>query len=89
MENNIAFRLVTYGDTYEELQIEDDDGLSVENGEQHELDIDGNEWFWLIWNMIVLIKRRLLEFNIWANWASFLGKLAQLYGQIEGLNNTG
>ena len=43
MESNIAFRLVTYGDTYEEMQIEDDDSLLVENGEQHELDIDDNE----------------------------------------------
>jgi hypothetical protein len=43
VERNIAFRLVTYGDTYEELQIEDDDGLLVENGEQHELDVDDDE----------------------------------------------
>jgi hypothetical protein len=28
---------------YEELQIEDDDGSLVENGEQQELDIDDNE----------------------------------------------
>ena len=28
---------------YEELQIEDDDGLLVENDEQHVLDIDDNE----------------------------------------------
>ena len=27
----------------EELQIEDDDGLLVESGKQHELDIDDNE----------------------------------------------
>ena len=40
----------------EELQIEDDDNLLVENGKQHELDIDDNEWFLLIWNIIVLIK---------------------------------
>ena len=56
------------------------DGLLVENGEQHELDIDDNEWFQLIWNMIVLIKHRLLGFNIRVSWASFLGQLAQLYG---------
>ena len=76
----IAFRLVTYGDTYEELCEEDDDDSLVENGEQHDLDIDDDEWFRPIWNMIVLIKQRLLEFNIWASWASFLGQLAQLYG---------
>ena len=29
----------------EELQIEDNDGLLVENGEQQELDIDDDEWF--------------------------------------------
>ena len=79
MESNIAFRLVTYGDTYEELQIEDDDNSLVENGEQQELDINDIEWFRLIWNLIVLIKQRLLEFNIWVGWASFLGQLAQLY----------
>ena len=28
---------------YEEMQIEDDDGLLVENGTQHELDIDDDE----------------------------------------------
>jgi hypothetical protein len=43
MESNIAFRLLAYGDTYEELQIEDDDGSLVENGKQHELDIDDVE----------------------------------------------
>ena len=43
MEGNIAFRLVAYGDTYEELHIKDDDGLLVENDEQHELDINDNE----------------------------------------------
>jgi hypothetical protein len=43
MESNIAFRLVTYGDTYEELQIEDDDNSLVENGEQQELDINDIE----------------------------------------------
>ena len=64
----------------EELHIEDDDSSLVENGKQQELDIDDDECFWPIWNMIVLIKRRLLEFNIWASWASFLGQLAQLYG---------
>ena len=79
MESNIAFRLVTYGDTYEELQIEDDDNSLVENGEQQELDINDIEWFRLIWNLIVLIKQHLLEFNIWVGWASFLGQLAQLY----------
>ena len=41
----------------EELQIENDDGSLVENGEQQELDIDDDEWFWLIWNMIVLMKQ--------------------------------
>jgi hypothetical protein len=45
VESSIAFRLVTYGDTYEELQIEDDDISLVENGEQHELDIDDDERF--------------------------------------------
>ncbi len=45
MESNNAFRLVIYGDTYEELQIEDNDGLLVENGEQHELDIDDDGCF--------------------------------------------
>jgi hypothetical protein len=39
VENNIAFILVTY----EELQIEDDDGSLVENGEQRELDVDDIE----------------------------------------------
>ena len=43
MENNIAFRLVTYGDTYEELHINDDNDLLVKNGEQHELDINNDE----------------------------------------------
>ena len=43
MENNIAFRIVTYGDTYEEPHIKDDDGLLVENGEQQELDINDDE----------------------------------------------
>ena len=43
MESNIVFRLVTYGDTYEELHIEDDDGSLVDNGEQQELDIDSVE----------------------------------------------
>ena len=40
MESNIAIRLVTNGDTYEDLHIEHDDGSLVENGEQQELDID-------------------------------------------------
>jgi hypothetical protein len=40
-----VFRLVTYGNTYEELHIGDDDGSLVENGEQHELDIDDVELF--------------------------------------------
>ena len=43
MESNIGFRLVTCGDTYEELHIEDDDGPLVENGEQHELNINDIE----------------------------------------------
>ena len=43
MESNNTFALVTYGDTREGLQIKDDDGLLVENGEQHELDIDDDE----------------------------------------------
>jgi hypothetical protein len=43
VESNIAFRLVTYGDTYEELQIKDDDGSLKENEEQHELHIDDVE----------------------------------------------
>jgi hypothetical protein len=43
MRSNIAVRLVTYGDTYEELQIKDDDGSLVENGEEHELDINDVE----------------------------------------------
>ena len=43
MESNITFILVTYGDTYEELQIEDDDDSLVENGKQHELDINDVE----------------------------------------------
>ena len=43
MEINIVFRLVAYGDTYEEPQIEDDDGLLVENGEQHEVKINDDE----------------------------------------------
>jgi hypothetical protein len=47
------------------LQIEDDDGLLVENGEQHVLDFDDDEWFWLLWNIIVLMKQRLLECIIW------------------------
>jgi hypothetical protein len=79
VKSNIAFRLVRYGDTYEELQIEDEDNLLVENSKQQELDIDDIQWFWLIWNMIVQMKQRLPEFNIWASWASFLGQLAQLY----------
>jgi hypothetical protein len=41
--SNIAFGLVTYGDTYEELQIEDNDGLLEEDGEQHESNINDNE----------------------------------------------
>ena len=45
-----------------------------------DLDVDDVEWFRLIWNVIVLIKQHLLEFNIWASWVSFLSKLAQLYG---------
>ena len=80
MENIITFRLVTYGDTYEELQIEVDDGSLVENGGLRGLDIDNDEWFRLIWNTIVLIKRRLLEFNIWASWVSFIDPLSELYG---------
>ena len=88
MESNIAFRLVTYGDTYEELQIEDDDGSLVQNGEQHELNIDDVEWFRLIWNMIELVKWRPLEFNIWASWTSFLSQLAQLWLD-QGLKNMG
>jgi hypothetical protein len=48
------------------------DNSLVENGKQQELDIDDDEWFWLIWIMIVLMKRRLLKFNISAGWASFL-----------------
>ena len=43
MKNNVGFRLVTYGNTYEELQIEDHYGLLVENGKQHELNIDDDE----------------------------------------------
>ena len=43
MESNIAFRLVTYGDTYEELQIDDDDNLLEENGEQQESNINDYE----------------------------------------------
>ena len=55
-KNIIAIRLVTYGDTYEELQIEDDEDLLVEYGMQQELDVDDVEWLRLIWNMIVLIN---------------------------------
>jgi hypothetical protein len=43
MGNNIAFRLVTYDDTFEELHIEDDNISLVKNGEQHELDINNDE----------------------------------------------
>jgi hypothetical protein len=43
VESNIAFILVAYGYTYEELHIKDDDGLLVENDEQHDLDINDNE----------------------------------------------
>jgi hypothetical protein len=43
VESNIAFRFLTYGDKYEDLQIKDDDGLLVKNGERHELDIDDDE----------------------------------------------
>jgi hypothetical protein len=43
VKRNFAIRLVTYSNTYEELQIEDDDGLLVENGEQQKLDINDNE----------------------------------------------
>ena len=43
MGNYIAFRLVAYDDTYEELHIKDDDGLLVENGEQQDIDIDNDE----------------------------------------------
>jgi hypothetical protein len=43
VENNIAFRLGTYGNTYEELLIKDDDGSLVENGKQYELNIDDVE----------------------------------------------
>ena len=45
MERGIVFRLVTFGNTYEELQIEDDDGLLVENGKQQDLDINDVEQF--------------------------------------------
>jgi len=41
--SNIAFGLVTYGDIYEELQIEDNDGLLEEDGEQHESNINDDE----------------------------------------------
>ena len=51
-KNHIPKRLIFY----EELQVEDNDGLLVENGEQHELDIDVDEWFRLIWNKIVYDK---------------------------------
>jgi hypothetical protein len=63
-----------------ELHIEDDDGSLVDNGKQQEVTIDDDECFRLIWNMFVLIKRRLLKFNIWASWPNFWGQLAQLYG---------
>jgi hypothetical protein len=43
MQSKYAFRLVTYGDAYEEMHVEDDDGLLVENGEQQELDINDDE----------------------------------------------
>jgi hypothetical protein len=43
VESNIAFKLVSYGNTYEELQIDDDDSLLVENGEQQELAFDDDE----------------------------------------------
>jgi hypothetical protein len=43
VESNIVFQLVTYGYTYEELHIEEVDGLLVDNGEQQELDIDDVE----------------------------------------------
>jgi len=43
VENNTAFILVTYDDTYEELQIKHNDDFLVENDEQHELDIDDDE----------------------------------------------
>ena len=39
--------------------------------------------------MIVLIKRRLIEFNIWGNWDSFKNQLAQMYAYIEGVKNMG
>jgi len=79
MESNIAFRLVTYGDTYEELQIEDDDNSLVENGEQQELDINDIEWFRLIWNLIVLINNASLN-STYELVELDLGQLAQLYG---------
>ena len=43
MESSITFALVTYGDTHEGLQIKDDEGSLVENGKQHELDIDDDD----------------------------------------------
>ena len=43
VKNNIAFKPVTYRNTHEELQTEDDDGLLVENGKQQKLDINDNE----------------------------------------------
>jgi hypothetical protein len=43
VQSIIAFKLVTYGDTYEELQIEDDEGSLVENGKQQELVINDVE----------------------------------------------
>ena len=42
-KSTFAFRLVAYGDTYEELHIKDDDGLLVANGKQQELDINDDE----------------------------------------------
>jgi hypothetical protein len=71
------------------LQIYDDGGFLVENGEQQELDIDDDEWFRLISNMIVLMKQHLLKFNIWASWYSFLGQLAQLYDWKRYLEKMG
>jgi hypothetical protein len=38
-ENHIPKHLIFY----EKLQVEDDDGSLVENGKQHELDIDDDE----------------------------------------------
>ena len=54
-KNHILERLIFD----KELHMKDDDSLLEENGEQQNSNIQGEEWFWLIWSITCIDKTPL------------------------------